>query len=118
LGKKARGEMGPAAVDKVTCGELLDDLLEHARHNVKASTEKIWKLVIEASLRPFFGHRRAASLNTALLKEYRRKRLAEGRSEATCNRELSGCESRAIGRIQWSAGTTSSISRISSQPRN
>jgi hypothetical protein len=28
LGKKARGEMGPAAADKVTCGELLDDLLE------------------------------------------------------------------------------------------
>lgn len=55
LGKKARGEMGPAAVDKVTCGELLDDLLEHAKHNVKASTEKIWKLVVEASHRPFFG---------------------------------------------------------------
>jgi len=89
LGKKARGEMGPAAADKITCGELLDDLLEHAKHNVKASTEKIWKLVVEASLRPFFGHRKAATLSTALLKEYRRKRLAEGRSEATCNRELS-----------------------------
>ncbi len=89
LGKKARGEMGPAAADKVTCGELLEDLLEHAKHNVKASTEKIWKLVVEASLRPFFGHRRAANLSTAILKEYRRKRLAEGRSEATCNRELS-----------------------------
>ena len=89
LGKKARGEMGPAAADKVTCGELLDDLLEHAKHNVKASTEKIWKLVVEASLRPFFGHRKAATLSTAILKEYRRKRLAEGRSEATCNRELS-----------------------------
>ena len=89
LGKKARGELGPAAADKVTCGELLDDLLEHARHNVKASTERIWKLVVEASIRPFFGHRKAASLSTAILKEYRRKRLAGGRSEATCNRELS-----------------------------
>src|SRR5271157_1317834 len=89
LGKKARGELGPAAADKVSCGQLLDDLLEHARHNVKASTERIWKLVVEASLRPYFGHRKAASLSTAILKEYRRKRLAEGRSEATCNRELS-----------------------------
>ena len=89
LGKKARGELGPAAADKVTCAELLDDLLEHARHNVKASTERIWKLVVEASIRPFFGHRKAANLSTAILKEYRRKRLAEGRSEATCNRELS-----------------------------
>jgi hypothetical protein len=72
-----------------TCGQLLDDLLEHAKHNVKASTEKIWKLVVEASLRPFFGHRKVATLSTAILKEYRRKRLADGRSEATCNRELS-----------------------------
>ncbi|HVX65388.1 MAG TPA: hypothetical protein VHA11_02235, partial [Bryobacteraceae bacterium] len=35
LGKKARGEMGSAAADKVTCGELLDDLLDHAKNNVK-----------------------------------------------------------------------------------
>ena len=89
LGKKARGEMGPAAADKVTCGELLDDLLEHAKHNVKASTEKIWKLVVAASLRPFFGHRKAATMSAAILKEYRRKRVAEGRREATCNRDLS-----------------------------
>ena len=56
---------------------------------MKTSTEKIWKLVVEASLRPFFGRRKVATLSTAILKEYRRKRLAEGRSEATCNRELS-----------------------------
>ena len=89
LGKKARGEIGPANTDKVTCGELLDDLLEHARYNAKSSTERVWRLVVESSLRPFFGHRRAAKIDTAILKEYRRKRLAEGRSDATCNRELS-----------------------------
>ena len=87
--RRPGAKMGPAAADKVTCGELLDDLLEHATHNTKASTERMWKLVVEASLRPFFGHRKAASLSTALLKEYRRKRIADGRSEATCNRELS-----------------------------
>ena len=89
LGKKARGEMGPAGADKVTCGELLNDLLEHAKHNNRASTAKIYGLVVEANLRPFFGHRKAAAVSTALLKEYRRKRLAEGRSDGTCNRELS-----------------------------
>jgi integrase len=89
LGKKARGEMVPAAADKVTCGELLDDLLDHAKHNIKASTEKIWRLVVKANLRPFFGHRKAVNLTTEILKEYRRKRIAEGRSESTCNRELS-----------------------------
>jgi integrase len=89
LGKKARGEMGARAADKVTCGELLDDLLEHAKHNIKPSTAKIWGLVVEASLRPFFGHRKATNLTTEILKEYRRKRFAQGRSESTCNRELS-----------------------------
>jgi integrase len=89
LGKKARGEIRPAAAEKVTCGELLDDLLEHAKHNTKASTEKIWRLVVEANLRPFFGHRKASSLTTEILREYRRKRIAQGRSESTCNRELS-----------------------------
>ncbi len=42
LGKKARGEMVNAAVDKITCGELLDDLLEHAKANIKEPTAKIW----------------------------------------------------------------------------
>ena len=37
----------------------------------------------------FFGLPKVASLTTEKLKDYRRKRLAEGRSEGTCNRELS-----------------------------
>jgi integrase len=89
LGKKARGEMGNAGVERITCGELLDDLLEYAKANIKASTEKIWRLVIEANIRPFFGHRRAINLTTDILKDYRRKRLSEKRGESTCNRELS-----------------------------
>ena len=89
LGKKSRGELGDTITANVTCGELLDDLLEHAKANIKASTEKIWRFVVEASIRPFFGHRKAANLTTAIFKEYRRQRLAEGKSDSTCNRELS-----------------------------
>jgi integrase len=89
LGKKSRGELGDTVTANVTCGELLDDLLEHAKANIKASTEKIWRFVVEASIRPFFGHRKAANLTTAIFKEYRRQRLAEGKSDSTCNRELS-----------------------------
>ena len=89
LGKKARGETGDAAAAKVTCSELLDDLLEYADGNIKASTAHIWKLVIEANIRPFFGHLKAAGLTTEKLKDYRRKRSAEGRSDATSNRGLS-----------------------------
>jgi integrase len=89
LGKKARGEMGDAAAEKITCGQLLDDLLEYGKSNIKPSTARMWEWVIKANIRPFFGHLKAATLTTDKLTGYRRKRLAEGRSEATCNRELS-----------------------------
>ena len=89
LGKKARGEMGEVALAQVTCGELLNDLLEYAESNIKASTARVWKLVIEATIRPYFGEIRATKLTTEKLKEFRRKRTADGRSEATANRELS-----------------------------
>jgi integrase len=89
LGKKARGEVADVVAAKVTCGELLDDLLEYAQANIKPTTAHVWKLVIEATIRPFFGHIRVAKLTTEKLKEFRKKRAAEGRSEATSNRELS-----------------------------
>jgi len=44
---------------------------------------------VEANIRPFFGHIKVSRLTTETLKEYRRKRVKEKRSEATCNRELS-----------------------------
>jgi hypothetical protein len=74
----------------VTCGELLDDVLEYVRSTSEHSTEKVWRCVVEADILPFFGRRRAATLSTEILKEYRRKRLAEGRTESTCNREPLG----------------------------
>jgi hypothetical protein len=66
LGKKARGEIGTVAIEKMSCGELLDDLLECAEANIKGSTARIWKLVVEANLRPFFGHRKVAGLTTEI----------------------------------------------------
>ncbi|MBM3795481.1 MAG: hypothetical protein FJW31_15770 [Acidobacteria bacterium] len=89
LGKKARGETPDIIAAKVTCGELLDDLLAYAEVNIKPTTAHVWKLCIDPNVRPFFGHLKAASLTTAKLQEYRRKRVAAGRSEATANRELS-----------------------------
>ena len=38
LGKKARGEMGDSASEKITCNELLDDLQEYGKSNIKPST--------------------------------------------------------------------------------
>jgi len=88
LGKKLRGELNSSA-EKITCGQLLDDVLRHVEENGKASTAKFWQFVTKANLRPFFGHLKAATLSTDRMREYRDKRKAEGRSEATCNRELS-----------------------------
>ena len=89
VGQKARGEIAIIAPDHVTCGDLLNDLLDHAKANIKASTARIWELVVEVNIRPFFGSLKANAVTTDRLKSYRRKRLADGRSEATCNRELS-----------------------------
>lgn len=89
LGQKSRGELANFGSDRITCGELLEDFLARAEVNSKPATVKIWKFVIEANLRPFFGHRKAVSVTTDLLREYRRRRLAKGRSETTANRELS-----------------------------
>ena len=89
LGRKVRGEVSDVALAKITCGELLDDLLEYGQANIRSSTARIWKLVIEANIRPFFGHLKVAKLTTEKLKEYRRKRSAEGRCDSTSNRELS-----------------------------
>ena len=89
IGKKSRGELANIAAERVTCGELLRDFLEHAEGNLKASTVKIWKYTIHAHVMDFFGNRKAAAITTDILKQYRRKRRAEGAAETTCNRELS-----------------------------
>ena len=70
----------------MTCSELLDDLLAYAEVNIKPTTAHVWKLCIDANVRPFFGYLKAASLTTAKLQEYRRKRTEGGRSHSTANR--------------------------------
>lgn len=88
LGQKHRGEISGGRLDRVTVGELLDDFLEYAKSNVRASTEYIYRKVTENSLRPFFGTLRVQKVTTDTLREYRRLRVSEGRSESTANREL------------------------------
>jgi integrase len=86
LSKKERGEALSGAAEKVVIGELLDDLL---KSDIKKSTRYIWEKVIEKNIRPFFGDLRARRLSTDRMDDYRQKRKAEGRSDATVNRELS-----------------------------
>ena len=86
LGKKHRGEITGGTPDKVLIGELLDDVL---KSDIEESTRYIWSAVVEKNIRPAFGNVRAARLTTDLMDRYREKRLAEGRADATVNRELS-----------------------------
>ena len=89
LKQKMAGSLPDLEAVKITCGELLDDVLRHVEENGKASTTKVWKLVIDANLKPFFGDLKAVKITTDKLREYRDERKAPGRSDATCNRELS-----------------------------
>lgn len=73
----------------MTCAELLRDFLEHPEGYLKRSTIKVYKYVVDANLMDFFGRRKAASITTDILKQYRRERRADGVSETTCNREVS-----------------------------
>jgi integrase len=86
LGKKHRREITGGPAESVLIGELLDDTL---KSDIEESTRYIWKLVVEKNLRPFFGKIKAARLSTDQLDDYREKRIAEGRSHSTANRELS-----------------------------
>jgi integrase len=86
LAKKERGELSGGRPEKVLIGELLDDVL---KSDIKDTTRYIWEKVIGKNIRPFFGKLRAQRLSTDHMDEYRKKRTAEGRSDATVNRELS-----------------------------
>ncbi|MEP7366317.1 MAG: hypothetical protein ABI972_23915 [Acidobacteriota bacterium] len=111
LGKKARGEIIVSDAAKVTCGQLLDDLLAHYdAGNAKATTTRVFRWCIDANLKPYFGDVKAATLSTPKLKAYREKRKAEGVTETTCNRDLS------ILRIALNFGRKSTPAKVVSMP--
>jgi integrase len=86
LASRHRGEISGGAPDRVLIGELLDDLL---KSDIKTTTRYVWKKVMEKNVRPFFAKCKAQRLSTDYMDKYREKRKAEGRSDATVNRELS-----------------------------
>src|SRR5215831_3163645 len=86
LAKKSRGDLSAGSANTILIDELLDDVL---KSDIEETTRKVWKWVVEASIRPFFGRMKAARLSTDYMDDYRQQRLADGRSDATVNRELS-----------------------------
>jgi integrase len=79
-----------SAPERVTCGELLDDWLAYQRTRCGVETVRVWEWTVEAkgSVRAFFGHLKVVALTSDLLREYRRKVVADGKTETTANRHL------------------------------
>jgi integrase len=87
--REGAAEEGRAIVpraDKVTVGELLDELREEYTANARRSIKRLGFSI--ARLQPFFGHHRATRLTGADITRYQTQRQSEGAANATVNREL------------------------------
>jgi integrase len=84
IGKKSRGELSSGKPETVLISELLDDVL---KSDIAESTRASWRLVVTATLLPFFGDMKAARLTTDKIEQYRDQRLQKV-CDATVNREL------------------------------
>ena len=72
--------------ERITIGELLDDLLLDYKVNGKCWRD-FAEPIIRAHLRPYFGAMRAASLTTPHVQKYISERRDRGAANATINRE-------------------------------
>ncbi len=85
-GEIAEGKLPGVYFDKVRFDELAEDFLTDYRINGKDTLSKAERSV--RYLKEFFGGRKAIDISTADVKAYIEKRLEEGMSNASINREL------------------------------
>jgi integrase len=74
--------------ERVTMGQLFDLLIEDYRFKTRKSTYDT-ELRFNAHLRPFFGERKARTINTRVLRQYIEHRRGQEAEPATINKELS-----------------------------
>jgi integrase len=86
-GSIAEGKMPGVYADRVRFEELVADLLNDYNVNGKRSAAKAEQRV-RLHLEPFFRSMRATQITTANVRAYITRRLNEGASNATVNREL------------------------------
>ncbi len=86
LGDIAAGRPLNLRADRITVGELLDDLLTEYEVNERSSLRRMKELV--SQLRDALGHMRAAAVTTADVNRYIIARQAAKAANATINREL------------------------------
>jgi integrase len=85
-GAIAEGKEPGVKFDRVKFDELKDDLLRDYRVNKKKSLDRAERSV--EHLKEYFEGVRAPHINTAKVQEYIEKRINEGATSATINREL------------------------------
>jgi hypothetical protein len=85
-GEISKGEFPGIRFDKVRFDELAEDFLTDYRINGKRTLDKATCSV--KHLKEVFGGMRITEITTAKIKEYVDKRMAEGLSNASINREL------------------------------
>ena len=85
-GEIAHGKLPGVCFERVKFDELVGDYLTDYRINKKKSVEKAERCV--RYLRDAFGGMKVPEITTPVIKKYIEKRLDEGKSNATVNREL------------------------------
>jgi integrase len=84
-----RGDLEPTTTTNVRVGEILDAYLRYVDAN-NLRSKKFIKYSVDSNLRPAFGERRVASLETRDFEAYRAERIGrDGVTNTTVNRDLS-----------------------------
>lgn len=86
-GALARGEPVTAKVGKVTFTEAVKDVVNHYTTNGLKSLPDVERRITK-HLVPYFGRRRLASITTADVRAYQKRRKLEGAAAGSINREI------------------------------
>jgi integrase len=85
-GEVVTGKFAGLAPERITIGELLADVEQDYRDNVRKSLRQLLSRL--KRLRPAFENIRAADFSSDYVKRYRSRRLQAGASRAAINREI------------------------------
>ena len=88
------GKVVNSRIDNVTCGELLTQYITHLKAQKKPAAYVIEKCV-EANIRPFFGSKKVARLETKDFERYREMRTETG-SNATVDHDFTYLKSALL----------------------
>jgi integrase len=90
------GKVTTSDVENVTCGELLTQYVDFLKRSKKPSAYVIERC-IEANLRPAFGAKKVAKLESRHFEQYRTKRITEdGVSDSTVDHDFTYLKSSLI----------------------